>query len=231
MKRALIVAPHPDDAELAVAGTISMLLKAKWHVCIVDLTDGEPTPNGTKEIRKKETLQATKLLKIQKRINLNMPNRYLQPTLENRKKLAETIRLQKPDIIFAPAIPDWHPDHKTALELTLTARFQAKYHKTDMKARPHWTPSLWQYYSPHRQDYPQPSMIIDISDYWPKKLEAVKAYQSQLKKPGSDQPNDLLDKIHITARYFGQCINARYGEPFLLPAPIAIKNLALKALT
>ena len=143
-----------------------------------------------------------------------MPNRNLEPTLQNRKKLAEVIRLHKPDILFAPAMPDWHPDHKAALELTEAARFEAKYHKTDLAGEPHWTPKLWLYYSPHRQDFARPSFIMDISDVWEKKFAAIKAYQSQLKNSGRNGTCSLLERIEITAKYFGQCVNAAYGEPF-----------------
>lgn len=134
MKIALIVAPHPDDAELAMGGAIAKMITTGWSVCIVDLTDGEPTPFGSKQIRTKETQRASDILGIKKRICLDMPNRNLEPILQNRRKLAEVIRLNRPDILFAPAMPDWHPDHKAALELTEAARFEAKYHKTDLQA-------------------------------------------------------------------------------------------------
>jgi LmbE family N-acetylglucosaminyl deacetylase len=126
MKTALIVAPHPDDAEIAMGGTIAKMITAGWNVSVVDLTDGEPTPFGSKQVRAEETQKANDFLGIKKRICLHMPNRNLEPTLQNRRKLAEVIRLHKPDILFAPAMPDWHPDHKAALELTEAARFEAK---------------------------------------------------------------------------------------------------------
>lgn len=221
MKTALIVAPHPDDAELAMGGAIVKMIIAGFNVIIVDLTDGEPTPFGSKEIRAAETQKASNILGVSNRICLDMPNRSLDPTLENRSKLAEVIRVYKPDILFAPAMPDWHPDHKVALGLTEAARFEAKYHKTNLKGDPHWTPKLWLYYSPHRQDFVKPSVIMDISDVWKKKLAAISAYRSQL---GNHNGNSysLLDRIKITSKFFGQRINARYAEPFLATSPVSI---------
>ena len=229
MKTALIVAPHPDDAELAMGGAIAKMITTGWNVCIVDLTDGEPTPFGSKERRAKETQQASDILGIKERICLDMSNRNLEPTLQNRRKLAEVIRLNRPDILFAPVMPDWHPDHKAALELTEAARFEAKYHKIDMAGDPHWTPKLWLYYSPHRRRFARPCVIMDISDVWKKKLAAIKAYQSQLKNSSDTGICNLLERIEITAKYFGQCINARYAEPFIASEPVSISyfgNLA-----
>jgi bacillithiol biosynthesis deacetylase BshB1 len=226
MKTALIVSPHPDDAELGMGGAIVKMITSGWDVTIVDLTDGDPTPFGSKEIRASETKVSSDILGIQKRICLDMPNRYLQASLENRRKLAEVIRLSKADILFAPAMPDWHPDHKAALELTQTARFEAKYHKTDMAGEPHWTDKLWLYYSPHRREFPRPSFIMDISEVWEKKLAAIKAYQSQLKNNSPGNAYSMLERLEITAKYFGQSINAAYGEPFAVCEPLSINSLS-----
>jgi len=227
MKTALIVAPHPDDAELGMGGAIAQMTAQDWDITVVDLTDGEPTPFGSKQIRAAETKAASDILGIKKRICLDMPNRSLEASLENRRKLAQVIRLHRPDILFAPAMPDWHPDHKAALELTEAARFEAKYHKTDMAGKPHWTPELWLYYSPHRRQFSRPSLIMDISDVWEKKLAAIKAYQSQLKNNRRRDAYDLPERMEIIAKYFGQCINAKYGEPFTAGEPLSATSLSI----
>ena len=224
MKTVLIVAPHPDDAELAMGGAIAKMIIAGFNVVLVDLTDGEPTPFGSKKIRAKESKRASNILGIKNRICMDMPNRNLEPTLQNRRKLAEVIRLHKPDILFAPAIPDWHPDHKAALELTLAARFEAKYHKTHLPGEPHWTPKLYLYYSPHRLHFHRPSVIMNISEVWEMKLAAIKAYQSQIKNNSCANSYCLLERIEITAKYFGQCINTAYGEPFTASEPVSINS-------
>ena len=223
MKTALIVAPHPDDAELAMGGAIARMIDTGFNVVVVDLTNGEPTPFGSKQIRVKETQKASDILGIKRRICLDMPNRNLEPTQQNRRKLAEVIRINRPDILFAPAMPDWHPDHKAALKLTEAARFAAKYHKTDLPGQPHWTKHIWLYYSPHRNHFFRPSVIADISDVWEKKLAAIKVYKSQLKN-SCIFSRSLLERIEITAKYFGQCINTGYGEPFTAGQPVSITS-------
>ena len=110
----LVVAPHPDDAEISVGGTIALSLSQNLRVGVLELTDGEPTPHGTPELRREETSQATEILNLTWRRNLGLPNRSLQPTLESRRKLAEVFRSTRPRIILAPYGQDAHPDHVAA---------------------------------------------------------------------------------------------------------------------
>jgi bacillithiol biosynthesis deacetylase BshB1 len=227
MKTVLIVAPHPDDAELAMGGTIAKMIDAGWNVTIVDLTNGEPTPLGSEQIRKKETRNASKALGIKNRICLDLPNRYLQPTLENRRKLAEVIRLYQPDLLFGPVMPDLHPDHVVAANLINSARFEAKFHKTDMAGIPHWTPKQYGYYSTHRTIYNKPSFVVDITDRWVAKLNAIRAYQSQIKNTSQHNSISLVEKVKIICRYFGQCAGVKYAEPFVGYEPISIRNLKI----
>src|SRR3982750_2393225 len=126
----LVVAPHPDDAELGAGGTIVKMIKAGWRVGILDLTSGEPTPHGTPEIRKRETAAATASLGLHWRENLGLPNRSLEATLENRAKLAGVIRQQRPRWLFAPYWIDAHPDHVAATELVEAGRLLSKLPKS-----------------------------------------------------------------------------------------------------
>lgn len=225
MNTVLVVSSHPDDAELGMGGTIGKMISAGSNVIVVDLTDGEPTPFGSITIRKKETKAASKILGIKERICLDMPNRYLEASLENRRKLAEVIRMYKPDALFGPAMPDWHPDHVAAGELIKASRFQAKYHKTDMKGEPYWVPRLYWYYSPHRCGYCSPSVIVDISSCWDQKIASVSAYESQIKNIFSGQKFSLIERVEVAAKYFGMCINVAYGEPFLSDEPLSSHDL------
>ncbi|HUW18931.1 MAG TPA: bacillithiol biosynthesis deacetylase BshB1 [Sedimentisphaerales bacterium] len=225
MIKAMIVAPHPDDAELAMGGTIAKMIDAGWDVTVVDLSDGEPTPSGSRELRQKETERANQILGIQNRICLYMPNRYLQATLENRRRLAEVIRLNQPKLLFGPVMPDYHPDHIEAANLIAGARFEAKFHKTDMQGAPHWVGRQYYYYSTHRACYDKPSFIVDITDSWERKARAIQAYQSQIKTLASAQSFSLLERMEVIGRYFGQCIGTQYGEPFVSCEPLHLKEL------
>jgi bacillithiol biosynthesis deacetylase BshB1 len=225
----MIIAPHPDDAELAMGGTIVKMVESGLDVIVVDLTDGEPTPFGSKKQRAKEAKEAGRILGISKRKCLKMPNRYLQATLENRRALAQIIRLNHPDLIFGPVLPDYHPDHVEAAKLIEGARFEAKFHKTDMKGTPHWPLRQYGYYSTHRLYHHRPSFIINITDQWDRKIKAIRAYDSQIKGSRSANSVSLLEMIEVTCRYFGQCINTRYGEPFSSYEPIGGEKSELLA--
>src|SRR3954451_23230782 len=102
MLDALVIAPHPDDAEIGMGGSIVRLLQDGWKVGILDLTSGEPTPLGSPEIRASETAAATAALGNPWRENLGLPNRSLEPTLAHRRSLAAAFRRTRPRLLFAP---------------------------------------------------------------------------------------------------------------------------------
>jgi len=142
----LVVAPHPDDAELGMGGTIAKLIRAGNSVAVCDLTSGEPTPFGTPAKRRNETREASKVLGLTRRLNLGLTNRALEATLAARVKLAEVYRVLRPRVVFIPYWPDSHPDHLAATQLAIAARFHAKLTKTRMKGRPHYPERLLFYY-------------------------------------------------------------------------------------
>jgi len=223
--KVMIVAPHPDDAELAMGGTIIKMTQAGWNVAVVDLTDGEPTPLGSRQTRRKETQKASRILGLKERICLDMPNRHLRATLKNRQKLSQVIRLHQPDLLFGPITPDYHPDHVEAARLITQARFEARLHKTNMRGRPHWPPQQLGYYSTHRHEYDRPSFVVDVTECWGRKLDAIKAYQSQIKHQAPGMARSLLETLDVVCRYFGNCIGAPYGEPFYCCAPLAVRSV------
>ena len=169
----LVIAPHPDDAELGMAGAILKFKKEGWRVGVLDLTSGEPTPHGSPEIRARETAAATKILGLDWRDNLGLPNRSLEATIENRAKLAGVIRQQRPLWLFAPYWIDAHPDHVAATQLVEAARFWSKLTKTDLPGAPHHPERIFNYYCVHLKMAPQPAFVLDISDEWDQKLAAT----------------------------------------------------------
>jgi len=227
MKKAMIVAAHPDDAELAIGATIAKLIDQKWNIMIVDLTDGEPTPFGSKQTRKKETQKANNILGVKNRICLEMKNRHLMPTIENRKKLAQAIRDFQPQIIFAQYQQDYHPDHTAAAKLVIDARFEAKLSKSPLNGKPWWTEKLFYYFSTHKPAFVKPDLLIDVSAHWPKKIAAIKAYQSQLKNNPYKRTGGLLQQVESTGRYWGNAASVKYAEPFITTDPILIKKFDL----
>ena len=210
----LVIAPHPDDAELGMAGAILKCKADGLRVGVLDLTDGEPTPFGSLEIRAAETAAATEILGIDWRGNLGLPNRSLQHTLAARAQLAAVIRLARPKWLFAPYWVDAHPDHVAAVELIEAARFWSKLTKTDMPGEPHHPSRIFYYYCVHLRVVERPAFVLDISPYWERKLAAMACYQSQFVTGRSQEPPTLLDRQRDQAAYWGWSIGTRYGEAF-----------------
>jgi bacillithiol biosynthesis deacetylase BshB1 len=222
----LVIAPHPDDAELGMAGTILKLKKEGRRVGILDLTSGEPTPHGTLEIRQRETAAATAILGIEWRENLGLPNRALEATIENRAKLAGVIRQQKPRWLFAPYWIDAHPDHVAATQLVEAARFWAKLTKTDLPGMPHHPQRIYNYYCVHLKMAPQPAFVLDISNECEQKLAAISCYESQFITGRPTTPPVFIDALRDEAAYWGKTIGTLYGEPFACREPIGITSMA-----
>src|ERR1700724_2162062 len=145
----LVIAPHPDDAELGAGGTILLLRAQGARVGILDLTDGEPTPHGSPDLRRAETEAASDVLGIDWRGNLGLPNRSLENDLPSRARLAAMFRQLRPRYIFAPYWEDSHPDHVAASALVDAARFWAKLTKTSLPGEPHFAQRIIYYFSVH----------------------------------------------------------------------------------
>ena len=220
----LVIAPHPDDAELGAGGAILKLLAAGRKVGVLDLTDGEPTPHGSPEIRRRETEAATKVLGLSWRENLGLANRSLEATLDARHKLAAVIRRVRPRWLFAPYWIDAHPDHVAATQLIEAARFWAKLTKSDIPGEPHHPQRIYNYFCVHLRLAPQPAFILDISDVWDQKLAAIRCYESQFTTGRSSTPPTLLDQLRDEAACWGKTIGTRYGEPYACREPIGISD-------
>ena len=221
----LVVAPHPDDAEISVGGTIAVSIQQNLRVGVVELTSGEPTPHGSLEIRRRETAKSTEILDLTWRSNLDLPNRSLQATLDARRKLAEVFRTVRPQIILAPYWQDAHPDHVAASSLCDDARFWSKLSRSDMHGEPFWPPLLLHYFSIHLRIHPAPSVVVDISSHIETKMAAVNAFESQLITGRSPAFPTVIDDIRDRARYWGWSIGRAFGEPLINRESTGIASL------
>jgi bacillithiol biosynthesis deacetylase BshB1 len=224
MLDALVIAPHPDDAELGMGGTIALMLRQGLQVGVLDLTDGEPTPRGSPETRARETTAATAALGIDWRENLGLPNRRLRATLAARAALAAVIRRTRPRWLFAPYWVDAHPDHVAATRLTEAARFWAKLTKCDLPGAP-WHPErIYYYWSVHLKLVRQPAFVVDTSRTWDVKLASLACYASQFDQTAS-QPT-VLERVEAASRWWGATIGTLHGEPFASREPVALRGFA-----
>lgn len=221
----LVVAPHPDDAELGMGGTIAKMVDAGWRIGILDLTSGEPTPHGSESIRRAETEVATKALGIAWRGNAGLPNRSLQHTLEARKLIASYFRVLKPRWVFSPYWQDAHPDHVEATSLIEAARFWSKLSKTDMPGDRHHPQRIYYYFCIHLRLAVQPSWVVDISEHWERKIDSIRAYHSQFIEGRPEHSPTILDRIRDDGAYWGKLIDRHYGEPFATKEPLAVSSL------
>jgi bacillithiol biosynthesis deacetylase BshB1 len=221
----LVIAPHPDDAELGMGGTIALLLSQGAHVGVLDLTDGEPTPHGSPEVRKAETDDATAVLGLSWRGNLGLTNRRLEADLVSRGTLAGALRQLRPRYLFAPYWEDTHPDHVAASALVDAARFWAKLTKSDLPGEPHFPHRIFYYFAIHLRIHPRPSFVLDVSAHIDVKMRALACYRSQLivGRPGT--PPTLLDDVRDRARYWGWAIGTAFGEPFVCREEIGLRGL------
>ncbi len=217
----LVVAPHPDDAELAMGGSILLLRAQGAKVGVLDLTDGEPTPLGSPEIRQRETEAATAVFGLDWRGNLGLPNRSLMNDLDSRRKLAAALRQLRPRVVFAPYWEDAHPDHVQASGLIDAARFWAKLTKTDMPGEPFYPQKVVYYFNVHLRLHVKPSFVLDITAHIEDKMRALACYRSQFVEGRPAFLNDLRDR----ARYWGWLIGTGYGEPFLCREEVGLRGL------
>lgn len=220
----LAVGPHPDDVEGGMGGSILKFLKLGHKVHVVDLTNGEPTPHGTTEIRREECEKATSLLGLTSRTTLDFPNRYLFDNVETRGKVAEVIRKVRPDILFLPYWEDAHPDHIQTTMIGEAARFYAKLTKTDMAGGPWYPRRIFYYLWSHQKVHFSPAFVIDISEEFEKKVEVVKSYKSQFAYD-EERWRQINGSLQASGQYYGGLIGTKYGEPFASREKIGLRDI------
>jgi bacillithiol biosynthesis deacetylase BshB1 len=230
----LVMAAHPDDAELAVSGTIAAAIAQGKKVGIVDFTRGELGTRGTPEIRLAESAVASKVLGIHARVNLELADGFFQNDQESQRKLIEVIRAFQPEIVLANALEDRHPDHGKGAKLAIDACFLSGLRKIETTRegvkQTEWRPKQLFHYIQDR--YLTPDFVIDISKHWATKEASIRAFRSQFFDPNSIEPAsyisspEFLNFIEARAREMGHKIGAQYGEGFQTQKTIAIHDLA-----
>jgi bacillithiol biosynthesis deacetylase BshB1 len=214
----LAIGAHPDDIELTCGGTLIKLSKRRYTIGAVDLTRGELGTKGNPELRLKEAEEAGRILGLSHRENLGFPDGGIEINRETRMKMIELIRRLRPEFILLPYYEGRHFDHIRASLLTAEASFQAGLVKIETGTDPH-RPRRLIYYMAHYEFVP--SFIVDVTDEFEKKMEAVRAYRSQF---GGEHPLFPLSDIEIKSRYYGSLIGAGYGEPFFVREALEVDD-------
>jgi N-acetylglucosamine malate deacetylase 1 len=230
----LAIGVHPDDVELSCSGTLLRHMALGKKAGIVDLTKGELGTRGNADLRMKEAERASEILGITVRENLGMADGFFTIDQEHLMKLVRIIRKYKPDIILCNAVKDRHPDHGRAARLVSEASFLSGLRKIktlsdkdeDQEA---WRPSALYHYI--QDNWMDPNIVVDISEYMDQKMKAIRAYESQFYKEGSDEPETMISTaafmefIQSRAMQFGRLIKTAYGEGYTVERPIGSKDL------
>ena len=230
----LVLAVHPDDAELGCSGTILKHLALGHKVGVVDLTRGELGTRGSAELREREAAVASEILGLTVRENLGIPDGFFMNSREHQLEVISAIRKYKPEIVITNAYHDRHPDHGRASELVETAVFlsglvKIETHVNDKSQDP-WRPRLTLHFI--QDNYIHPDIVIDVTQYWDKKMESIKAYGTQFHNPEADEEHETYisspEFYHIIegrAREMGKAIGVKYAEGFTSKKILGVDNL------
>lgn len=218
----LVVGAHPDDAEIGLGGTLSLMGRRGWRCAILDLTNGEPTPRGSVAARAVEAAGAARILGVERR-TLDLENRRLFDTVEAREAVASVYRQWRPRIVAAPWPTDAHPDHVACAAIAEAARFYAKFTKTDMPGEPHYPPRFVHYFASHLRAIPQPAVVVDVAETIEDKMAALDAYASQFGV--GDARLEFLRYIRGAAAMWGELAGAAFGEPLMSREPLGLAGL------
>jgi N-acetylglucosamine malate deacetylase 1 len=226
----LAIAAHPDDIELICGGTLIRAHMLGRSTGIIDLAAGEMASRGTPELRAKEAAKAAKVMGVAVRENLGFPDGGIQNTPETRAKLAVAIRRLKPKIVITHSQHGRHPDHPIVAQLVRDACFVAGLKKVEPKVAPHRPLKVIHALS-FREDNQKPTFVVDISEAFEKKLEAIACYKSQFGEAvqaGEVYPNGepLPELIRHHAAHYGSLIRCRYGEPFYTTETMRVEDVA-----
>lgn len=225
MANILVVGPHPDDQEAGMGGAIALLAAQGHNVLLLDMTNGEPTPLGDPQTRAKEADRAAAILSAPgnpvRRRMLDLPNRFVEHSIDARHKVAGVIREHQAEIVFTPFFEDAHPDHRATTRIVEDARFDAKLSRIDLPGEPIYPRWLFYYYATHLRWVANPSFCIDIAPHLERKLDAIRAYETQFVKANSE----VVEWIRAGSVYFGSRIGSAAAEPFYTKEPLALTGL------
>jgi bacillithiol biosynthesis deacetylase BshB1 len=213
----LALAAHRDDVEQTCGGTLLKMAERGHRTGILDLTQGEMGTRGTAEDRAREAAEAARILKVGFRQALDIPDGRVENTWENRLKIARVIRQQRPRVLILPYWKGRHPDHYTASVLGYEGAFVAGLKKLPIEGEP---------YRPYKILYAslyydvRPSFVVDITDQFETRLQALLAYRSQYADQDAGSglfpaEKEIRSRMETMAGFYGLLAGVKYAEPFV----------------
>jgi bacillithiol biosynthesis deacetylase BshB1 len=223
----LAIAAHPDDVEQTCGGTLLRMAEAGYRTGIIDLTAGDMGTRGSPEIRVAESADAAKILKVSHRENLHFPDARLENSMAGRMTLAQRIRELRPRTVILPYWEGRHPDHYRTAEIGYEACFLAGLRKIDPYTEPH-RPYKIVYSSIYANVVP--SFVVDVTQQFDRRMESLLAYKSQYGETTDGatlfpDEQEIRDRLSATARFYGNLIGVKYGEPFALKETMRVDDV------
>lgn len=224
----LVIAAHPDDAELGCGGTILKHVAMGKKVGVVDLTRGELGTRGTPETRAKEAADSAKILGLSVRENLSLPDGFFKNEREHQLEVVKAIRKYQPEIILANARYDRHPDHGRGSDLAFEACFLAGLSKVSTDQPPWRTKAMYHYI---QSQLLTPDFVVDVSDFWEKKMDAIRAFKTQFYDPNSKEADTYISSpafmkmVEARGTELGHAIGVKYGEGYTVRRFIGVDSL------
>jgi len=224
---ALVIAAHPDDAEISVGGTLLRMAEAGRAIGILDLTRGDMGTRGDAQDRAREVEAANAQLRLAWRGNLELPDGRVEVSLDARERIAAVIRELRPEVVLAHHREDLHPDHAAAGELARAAWYLAGLARLAQISggAPAHRPARIYHFLSHVPF--EPTFVVDTSAQWERKLELVRCYASQLSPAHAADRGahflfgaDILQRLETKGRAWGERIGVAYGEPLLHLGPL-----------
>jgi bacillithiol biosynthesis deacetylase BshB1 len=228
----MAIGAHPDDCEMFVGGTLLRMKSLSYRVGICDLSQGEAATYGTPGTRRAELEKATSLLGVDMRVTLDFPDGHIRDSRENRLKIIDVIRKHRPELVFSFAdrpLRYRHPDHYYCAKLVSESCYLAGLEKIETGTPPFRPSAVIGFPELIFED---PHFVIDVTDFWETRQEAIRCFQTQVLQPGEDdsqtrtfiRSSSFWDIQEARGTMAGALIGVRYGEPFYCDHPPQVLN-------
>jgi bacillithiol biosynthesis deacetylase BshB1 len=224
----LVFGPHPDDIEIGLGGTVARHTALGFRVGLCDLTAGEMGSNGTIDERLAEAESARLVLGVAWRDNLRWLDRQIGKDPAHVSQAVAFIRLHRPRVIAVPYWSDRHPDHGAASEVLTEAAFNSGLRRYRSDGEP-WKPDWLCYY--FINDAASPSFVIDVSEHYERKREALDCHVSQFRRaePGVVETRlnvpQFRQLIESRDAQFGALAGVRWAEGIVVREPVVRPSL------